>query len=670
MNTPAGQIEAPALARSPAVGGAHFGEFFRYQGCLSPGVRLFRRISFRAKAFWVSLAFLMPLAMALFFLWSAAQEQIHIGRAERQGVAYARPLLRLVDAAQHRRRAAASQDADLDAQQTQVVAAFAEVQARQAEFGAAMNTQHAFDALLKAHQALLQQAVASNSDDTFARHSAYVEAALDLLAAVADGSQLSLDPELETYHLMNMAVLRGPLQAENAAKLRGLGTLVLQDALKGQELSKARRDQLVAWTSVQGYVKKDFDGSFSAGLASNPGWAAQFDVAAVHTELQALKAAAQDALLGTKPNGDPAAYLAVGNAAVQAQGALGLKLLDRLDSDLQKRIERLQTTVFTHLAVAGLFVALAGYLFMAFFKVVMGGLLEVAVHLKAVTRGDLTTHPRPWGNDEAAQLMLTLAEMQHSLRRVVSGVLTGSAQVRGASSEIAAASADLAQRTEQSAARLQQTASSMEEIASTVRQTADTVQAASGIVNDNATLARQGGTVIAQVVGTMTDIQASSSKIGEIIGVIDSIAFQTNILALNAAVEAARAGEQGRGFAVVATEVRALAGRSAAAAREIKTLIGASIDQVASGNRVAAHAGATMADIVAKAERIAGMMAEITTATVEQSAGVGQVGQAVQALDQSTQQNAALVEQTTAAAGSLADQAQRLSDDVGFFKLG
>jgi methyl-accepting chemotaxis protein len=266
-------------------------------------------------------------------------------------------------------------------------------------------------------------------------------------------------------------------------------------------------------------------------------------------------------------------------------------------------------------------------------------------------------------------LMLTLGEMQASLLRIIGSVLAGAQQVQTASEEIAAAAHDLSGRTEQTAASLQQTASSMEEIASTVKQTADTVVGATAIVQSNADAATRGGEVIAQVVGTMQGIQTASNKIGEIIGVIDSIAFQTNILALNAAVEAARAGEQGRGFAVVATEVRALAGRSAAAAREIKTLITASIEQVEAGSRVASDAGATMGEIVRNAGRITALMEEIATATREQSSGVSLVSGAVADLDRSTQQNAALVEQTSASSSDLSAQAQRLASDAGFFRI-
>jgi len=202
-----------------------------------------------------------------------------------------------------------------------------------------------------------------------------------------------------------------------------------------------------------------------------------------------------------------------------------------------------------------------------------------------------------------------------------------------------------------------------------VKHTAETVGDALAIVQGNAASARRGGEVVDEVVRTMDGIRQASRRIGEIIGVIDGIAFQTNILALNAAVEAARAGEQGRGFAVVASEVRALAGRSTTAAREIKTLISASLTEVENGNRIATEAGASMRDIVANAARMAGLMTEISHATSEQSAGVGLVGSAVQALDESTQQNAALVEQTAAASSALSDQARRLSAEVGFFRV-
>ena len=241
--------------------------------------------------------------------------------------------------------------------------------------------------------------------------------------------------------------------------------------------------------------------------------------------------------------------------------------------------------------------------------------------------------------------------------------------IQTASAEIAVGNQDLSSRTEQTASNLQQTASSMEQLTGTVKQSADSARQANQLASSAAAVAARGGQVVSEVVSTMNEINTSSKKIADIIGVIDGIAFQTNILALNAAVEAARAGEQGRGFAVVASEVRSLAGRSAEAAREIKALIGASVGKVESGSRLVANAGDTMAEIVSSVQRVTDIIGEITAAASEQSDGIGQVNASVIALDQMTQQNAALVEQSAAAAESLKDQALRLNEVVGSFNL-
>ena len=333
----------------------------------------------------------------------------------------------------------------------------------------------------------------------------------------------------------------------------------------------------------------------------------------------------------------------------------------------------LHAATLNRLAWAGgvfaLALAVAGYLFLSFYRVMDGGLKETRRHLRAMTAGDLTTSPHPWGNDEAAQLMFELRAMQVSLRTIVLSVRGSSESIVHASSEIASASMDLSNRTEQAAAKLEQSAASMEEISATVKHTADNVRQAAAVAADNAQAAARGGAVIAEVVSTMDDINESSKRIGDIIGVIDGIAFQTNILALNAAVEAARAGEQGRGFAVVATEVRSLAQRSAQAAREIKKLIATSVGKVASGSQVVQSAGATMEVLVGNAGRMNELLAQISTAASEQSNGVSQVGAAVSELDEMTQQNAALVEETAAAAAALNEQATGLAKEVGRFKL-
>jgi methyl-accepting chemotaxis protein len=273
------------------------------------------------------------------------------------------------------------------------------------------------------------------------------------------------------------------------------------------------------------------------------------------------------------------------------------------------------------------------------------------------------------GTAPAGSVMASLVTLRQSLASDVRNVRSLMHSINAASGEIAQGSLNLSQRTEQAAAALQQTASSMEQLTGNVRQSAESASQANQLATSAAEVAAKGGNVVSQVVSTMDEINASSKKIADIIGVIDGIAFQTNILALNAAVEAARAGEQGRGFAVVAGEVRSLAGRSAEAAREIKTLIGASVEKVESGSRLVQDAGTTMTEIVASVQRVTDIIAEISAAASEQSNGIGLVNTAVTQLDQMTQQNAALVEESAAAAGTLKDQSSRLADTVARYQL-
>jgi methyl-accepting chemotaxis protein len=292
---------------------------------------------------------------------------------------------------------------------------------------------------------------------------------------------------------------------------------------------------------------------------------------------------------------------------------------------------------------------------------------EAMVVMSEVARGNLAVDLH---NPQPGSLLAALSDMLGSLRGTVAQVRQSTDSITTASTEIATGNQDLSSRTEQTASNLQQTASSMEQLTGTVKQTADSARTANQLASSASASAAKGGEVVAQVVATMDEINASSKKIADIIGVIDGIAFQTNILALNAAVEAARAGEQGRGFAVVAGEVRSLAQRSAQAAKEIKSLIGASVERVETGSKLVQDAGSTMAEIVADVARVSDIIGEITAAASEQSDGIGQVNTAVTQLDQMTQQNAALVEESAAAAASLREQAQKLAAAVAVFRLG
>jgi methyl-accepting chemotaxis protein-1 (serine sensor receptor) len=354
--------------------------------------------------------------------------------------------------------------------------------------------------------------------------------------------------------------------------------------------------------------------------------------------------------------------------------AQGVDALIKLQLDVAKQeyeaaVARYETIRAVAIAALILGVGLAatfGLLLIRGINRSLGHAVEVS---NAVAQGDLTKPIHVDGKDEIAQLLKAMSDMKENLVRVVSEVRAGVDSVSTASAQIAAGNQDLSSRTEQQASNLQQTAASMEQLTATVKQSADNARQANQLANAASESAARGGQVVGEVITTMNAITEASKRIAEIINVIDGIAFQTNILALNAAVEAARAGEQGRGFAVVAGEVRNLAQRSAQAAREIKAMITDSVQKVEAGSRLVSDAGATMNEIVTQVKRVTDLIGEITSAAVEQSSGISQVNEAVTQMDQVTQQNAALVEESAAAAASLKEQADRLASAVAVFRL-
>ena len=640
------------------------GEFFRHHGWLAPGVRWFRRARFRTKAGAIAVAFLLPLLWLLGAFWLTSSQQIATAASEREGVAYARPLLAWVQARQQLRMALLLNPADAPAAQARLDALMGPLAAQQQAFVAAEAVAQRHADFLAQHQAAKGRADAT-PDQIFQAQTEAIDAALALLAAVVDASQLSLDPDLDTYQMMNVSLLRGPTQTENTDKLGLMGQLVLRSGEKSPE----RHESLVAWHAVQRLLDDQVEAAYQSGIANDPTAAPLFDMAGTDRAFDAFMSALDAQVLPMQLQGEAAPLAQKAQAVKAKQDELNGAVLEELDRRLQARIDRLQASLVRQVAMCLVFVALAAYLMLAFYRVMQGGMDEVARHLREIASGNLSTSPSPWGQDEAAMLMLDLRHMQTSLRQLIGVVTDSASQVHTASSEIAAASVDLARRTEQAAANLEQTSASMGQIAEAAQQSVSTVDTATERVQQNAQVAQRGGQVIAQVVQTMADIRVSSSRIGEIIGVIDGIAFQTNLLALNAAVEAARAGEQGRGFAVVAAEVRALAGRSATAAKEIKTLIDCSMAQVGEGAAVVADAGELMQAIVRNADEVARLIGDITSSARQQCQSVSEVGAAVRELDESTQQNAALVEQTSASAANLSRQAGQLSSEMSQFRL-
>ena len=321
------------------------------------------------------------------------------------------------------------------------------------------------------------------------------------------------------------------------------------------------------------------------------------------------------------------------------------------------------------IAISLIAVALAFGACVVITRAVTGPLRQAIDVARTVSEGDLRTRITVTGRDETSKLLSALREMNERLTTIVGRVRDSSSSIAGAARQIAAGNMDLSQRTEQQAASLQETASSMEELTSTVKQNADNAQQGSMLATNASSVAQKGSEVVGQVVNTMHDISDSSTKIADITGIIEGIAFQTNILALNAAVEAARAGEQGRGFAVVASEVRSLAQRSSSAAKEIKDLIATSVDKIRDGSALAGEAGKTMAEVTQAVARVTDIMSEIAAASSEQSRGIEQVNLAITQMDNVTQQNAALVEEAAAASRSMEDQGQQLNEAVAFFQI-
>jgi methyl-accepting chemotaxis protein len=632
--------------------------FFRYHGVWAPGVRLFRQFGFGAKSAMITAAFAIPLGVLSWGFFDANQRSIAFSAAERVGVAYLEALLPDLDAAQDARGAAMRGERASTAASTALEAA-------QREHGEALGTEAQWKAVQSTRTSLGALASDAHAESRFAAHVANVAALLELVSQAADGSNLTLDPDVDTYYMMDAATSRTPGLVESLAQL---GDTALAIAASGRATppQRARIDRLavVAESQLVGLER-----AIAKVLAPRPDLASALRL---DTAAEAARKAIATAIAAHEPEvavRDAARLAREVRDAVAALRVAQRAQLGALDAAIAVRIggfegERNRTAVLVVVALL-----LAGYLFRAFFLVTRGGLREVGAHIDAMARGDLTRSPQPWGRDEAALLMTTLATTQDALRRIVTEVRAGADAIVGASTQISAGALDLSGRTEQTAAALEESAASMEQISSTVRSTADHARKGAEIASGNAQVARRGGEVIDDVVRTMEEIQQASTRIASIVSVIDGIAFQTNILALNAAVEAARAGEHGRGFAVVAAEVRALSQRSAEAAREIRGLIDTTVRKVGDGATVVRSAGDTMRTLVGNAEELESLSTAIADAASQQDGGVSQVGQAIQELDRGAQQNAALVEQTAAAAGQLKDQATALVGTVAVFRL-
>jgi methyl-accepting chemotaxis protein len=503
---------------------------------------------------------------------------------------------------------------------------------------------------------------------SFTAHSALVPQLLKLNDRVGDHFGLSLDPDRDSYQLIQSMYYQLPYLTEELGRTRALGAGLL--ARKA-----ATAEERIALSSTLGRINDRLDQTrtaFDKAGNYNPAISKALGplMAEANAAASALTRLAGEQILAKETLDYPAPdYVTLATQTIDLQFKLNSAANAELMVMMSDKIAAFHRTRWLMLGCMAALLALAGLVARMISRSVTVPLQNAITVAQSVARGDLVSDFDVGAPNEVGQMLRALREMNDSLRTIVRDVRSSIDNIDAATRDIASGNADVSSRLESQASNLEETASSMEELTSTVKQNAENARQANLLVGDASTVATKGGDVVAQVVRTMGEINASSHRIVDIIGVIDGIAFQTNILALNAAVEAARAGEQGRGFAVVASEVRNLAQRSAAAAKEIKDLIGASVEKVDAGNLLAEQAGKAIGEVVASVERITHIMSDIATASAEQGAGIEQVNQAVTQMDDMTQQNAALVEQTAAASASLQEQAQALVASMSIFKL-
>jgi len=643
--------------------------FFAFHGPMAPGVRIMRTLTMPVKATLVVTAFLVPLLMLAWFYWTNAGSQIEFAQQERRGVEWLKAWTPALAAAQdHRSLTVRAATGDGSAAPGTEAAAGAWKTALDAlevvdkQLGAELSTGTRMGELRRTMQA----ATASGTKNGTAAHDEAIAALLAAGAAVGDSSNLVLDPDLDAFYLMQTSVIEGPGLVDALARSRDAGLLL---AAAAAEAKAAPLRALAAAASVARVGADRQKTGLGRATASNADLekplGATAKLAVVGTALDAVDAMVTQ---GAAPKAD--VWWTTASEGLQASYALNAASMNLLDGLLTARIERLSADRLQKLGFSFACVSLAFYLLLAMYTVLQGGLRTLSDHIVRLSGGDFSARPYPWGQDEVASALNRLRESLQSMSGAMRAVYERAEQVSTSAQEISTGNSDLSARTEQSAASIEAVANNMDAVS---RQVGDNVEAlgeADTAMNELLRAVRESEGTVGGLVDRMTSLHAQSRQIVEIVGLIDGIAFQTNILALNAAVEAARAGEQGRGFAVVAAEVRTLAQRSAEAAREIKGIVTRSTGEIEAGSSLASQAGQRVADTVGTAGAVADIMHRVLDGSREQRTRVSEVHSMLTRLTTDTQSNAALVEEVAAATSSLDTSGRELHALVARFKLG
>jgi methyl-accepting chemotaxis protein len=604
-----------------------------FEAAFRPGISMMQNLRLPAKFALISLAFMAPLGIAIYGVVGYSSSNIAFAAAERLGSAWIEPLNDVLESQLRSQRAEAE------------IAALGDLNRTQA---GALDIDSALD-----------QVRAANAQDATA-------ATLLLYSVVSDNSKLTLDPDLDSYYAMALTMDYAPKLAVAAAQLdtlsaavRSAGTVTAED--------RANAQFIIARVSTY------YDSLTTAtrrAVGANPSLSAKLDTTGVdrawrefRTNAETLRQSA-DVAAAASVRADAGRTLIVETfAASQSAAAV-------LDELLAKRIEGFKSHRNNLLLISLTSLLVVAYLITSFYVSNQRGFGALLLRMRKLASGDLTTNYSARGADEIAMLIESFDTSRRELQSLIVRIREATQTIDDAGEQIAQANDELAERESSQSATVRETADSAQQVAKVVQRNLDSALNANRLVEDARGTVARGNEVVSKVVATMNTITGSSRRIGDIIGVIDDIAFQTNLLALNAAVEAARAGEQGRGFAVVASEVRNLAQRSAAAADEIKKLIGTSIEDVEKGASLVGSAGTAMSDILDSVTRVSEIMNEIARASRSQSEDIGTLNKAIERIDSDTQQNAARVEQTAAVAGSLRDQVRNLTDAVSNFSIG